>query len=173
MTIKHQSFLEKFIETFLWKSRLIVILAVIFSLLSSFALFIAGSYQIIQGLTLFFPPFTEAFNYNQLLIKIIGAIDLYLIALVLLILAFGIYELFISKIDIAHQDSDVNILEITSLDGLKNRLLKVIVMVLVVHFFKTILSAHFTTPLEMLYLGLSILSIAACTFFIRKIDKEE
>ncbi|MCA9408110.1 MAG: YqhA family protein, partial [Candidatus Omnitrophica bacterium] len=103
-------------------------------------------------------------------IHIIGAVDLYLIGIVLLIFSFGVYELFISKIDPARQDTEINILEITTLDGLKNKLLKVIVMVLIVYFFKTILSSHFSAPLEMLYLGAAILMISSCTYFIRKME---
>lgn len=161
---------ELFVETFLWKSRIITFLAVFFSLLSALALFVAGSIQIMQGIQYFITSLSIEPSYNDLVINIISAVDLYLIGIVLLIFSFGVYELFISKIDPAKYDKDVNILEITSLDGLKNKLLKVIVMVLVVYFFKTILSSHFSTPLEMLYLGAAILMVSACTFFIRKID---
>ncbi|MEL6501874.1 MAG: YqhA family protein [Cyanobacteria bacterium J06623_1] len=41
---------------------------------------------------------------------IIGGVDYYLIGIVLLIFAFGIYELFISEIEIKHQD-DSSILQ--------------------------------------------------------------
>jgi len=59
-----------------------------------------------------------------------------LIAVVLLIFSFGIYELFISEIDDA-ENSEVGskILAIHSLDELKDKLGKVVVMVLIVSFF--------------------------------------
>ena len=41
---------------------------------------------------------------SEMLLELITAIDLYLIGVVLLIFGFGIYELFISKIDIARAD---------------------------------------------------------------------
>ena len=166
------SLLEKIFETILWKSRLIVLLAVIFSLLGALALFFCGSLEIVHTAAPAFQLHHEV-NYNELLIGIIGAIDLYLIGIVLLIFSFGVYELFISKIDIAHEEYGQNILEIESLDELKNKIIKVVIMVLIVGFFKTVLSAKFTTPLEILYLGLAILCVAGCTFFIRKIEKEE
>jgi len=131
---------------------------------------VAGSIEIGQTVIHFFQSLSEEPSYNTLVVHIIGAVDLYLIAIVLLIFSFGLYELFISKIDPAEHDTDISILEITSLDGLKNKLLKVIIMVLVVYFFKTILTSHFKAPLDMLYLGGSILMIAACTYFIRKIE---
>ncbi len=173
MENKKQKAIELLFETILWKSRLITLLAVIFSMLSSLLLFIAGSTQIWQGSYDTFCRHSDHQDYNLLLTSIIGAVDLYLIGIVLLIFSFGIYELFISKIDPARYDKEVNILEITSLDDLKNRLIKVIIMALIVHFFKSILSTHFANPLEMLYLGIAILAVSAGTFFIRKIEKED
>jgi uncharacterized protein (TIGR00645 family) len=165
--------LEHIFEAFLWKSRLISLFAVIFSLLGSFALFLCGSFEIYHTVSHLFSEGSKEPNYNKLLIGIIGAVDLYLIGIVLLIFSFGIYELFISKIDIAEEGHNRNILEIVSLDELKTKLIKVILMVLIVSFFKAILSTSFVTPIEMLYFGLAILAVSACTFFIRKIEKEE
>ncbi|MBI4309817.1 MAG: YqhA family protein [Candidatus Omnitrophica bacterium] len=171
--MKKQNPLEQIFEAFLWKSRLVILLAVIFSLVGSFALFFSGSFEIYHTVRHLFPEGGSEPDYAKLLIGIIGAIDLYLIGIVLLIFAFGIYELFISKIDIARQDNHHNILEIASLDELKNKLIKVIIMVLIVSFFKAVLTTPYHTPLEMLYFGLAILCVATCTFFIHKIDKEE
>ncbi len=174
MSDNKTSLLEKLFEGFLWKSRLIILFAVIFSLLGSLILFLCGSFEVYYTVSHLFHEGSREPDYNNLLIGIIGAVDLYLIGIVLLIFSFGIYELFISKIDIAQEEGHShNILEITSLDELKNKLIKVILMVLIVSFFKAILSTSFTTPLEMLYFGLAILCVSACTFFIRKIEKEE
>ncbi len=171
---KHkESLFERVFEACLWKTRLIVIFAVIFSLLGSLALFLCGSFEIYHTVTHLVEKGSAEPDYNKLLIGIIGAVDLYLIGIVLLIFSFGIYELFISKIDIANDGYGNNILEISTLDELKNKLIKVILMVLIVSFFKTILSTSFTTPLEMLYYALAILFVSACTFFIRRIEKEE
>lgn len=173
MTPRKPNFIEYLFEAFLWKSRAIILLPVLFAVMSSFALFIAGSFQIGKTIFYFIPPGANEPDYESLLINIIGAVDLYLIGVVLLIFGFGIYELFISKIDIAREDKEVNILEITSLDDLKNRLMKVIIMVLIVHFFKLILTVHTTKPLELLFLAGGILLIATSSFFIKKIEKEE
>jgi uncharacterized membrane protein YqhA len=162
--------LETIFEGVLWKGRLVTLLAVVFSFLSSLTLFLAGSKQIASALVTAIRHPARDTDYNNLLINIIGAVDLYLIAIVLLIFSFGVYELFISKIDQARHDKEINILEIKTLDDLKNRLLKVIIMALVVYFFKSILAIHFTQPLEMLYLGLAILAAAGSSIFIRKFD---
>ena len=169
MTKKPRNILEQLFENLLWKSRLIILLAVIFGIIASTALFLTGSYEIWHTITHITSQENHGIDYSKLLIGIVGAIDLYLIGIVLLIFSFGIYELFISKIDIAHDEANKehNILEISSLDELKNKLLKVIIMVLIVTFFKTVLSANFQTPLEMLYFALAILAIATCAFFLR------
>ncbi len=165
--------LELIFEKLLWKSRLIILIAVIFSVIAATALFLAGSYEIFESILHALPKDGHELDYAKLLAGIIGAVDLYLIGIVLLIFAFGIYELFISKIDIARDgSSEHNILEITSLEELKSKLMKVIVMALIVTFFKTVLSASFQTPLEMLYFAISILAIAGCTFFLHTIDKD-
>jgi uncharacterized protein (TIGR00645 family) len=164
--------LEQIFELILWKSRLIILLAVIFGVLAAVLLFCAGSYEIFTSMLHVLPETGHELNYNKLLIDIIGAIDMYLIGIVLIIFSFGIYELFISRIDIARHDKDINILEIHSLDELKNKILKVIVMVLIVSFFKSILTTSFNTPLEMLCLAGAILAIGTCAFLIRNIDKE-
>ena len=164
---------EHLFEIFLWNSRLVVLLAVIFSALSSIALFIVGSYG--MGKTIFsIFPLKETFaEYDSVLIGIISAIDLYLIAIVLLIFSFGIYELFISRIDVARLYEELKILDIGSLDELKNKLLKVIVMVLIVTFFKEVQFMKFHSVEEMLCLAISILLISMSIYLIRRNEKGE
>jgi uncharacterized membrane protein YqhA len=105
----------------------------------------------------------------DILIGIIGAVDYYLIGLVLLIFSFGVYELFISEIDIARVESGFgSILDIDNLDDLKNKILKVIIMVLIVTFFQVILLHYhdIKTPLEMLYMAVSICLICVGVYFL-------
>ena len=78
-------------------------------------------------------------NNNDLLFKIISSIDLFLIGIVLLIFGFGVYELFISEIDFAKGKFADSTLKINSLDQLKNKIIKVIIIVLIVKFFEKIL----------------------------------
>lgn len=89
--------------------------------------------------------------HNILLNSIIMAIDLYLIAVVLLIFAFGLYELFINKIEVK-DESQSKVLEIHTLDQLKDKLAKVIVMALIVAFFSKVLNMGMKTTQDMLFL---------------------
>ena len=98
---------------------------------------------------------------------VIGGIDLYLIGIVLMIFSFGVYELFISKIDVARESDELNILEVRSLDQLKDKILKVIVVVLVVSFFKRVMAIDVKSATELLYLAVAILLISASGYLLR------
>ncbi|MDC0204765.1 YqhA family protein [Flavobacteriales bacterium] len=171
-SIEEQSLMERIFERILWSTRYTVILAVIFSVLGSVALFVLGSYEIMETLFSKLPDLLmgKTHDHSELLYKLITAVDLYLIGVVLLIFGFGIYELFISKIDIARRDESVTILEIENLEELKNKIIKVIIMVLIVSFFERILkiSSSFTAPIDMAYFALSILGLSLGVYFIRK-----
>ena len=63
-------------------------LAVVLSIISSFALIILGSWNILDAVIFYNPLFDDSMSsYNDLLFKIISAIDLFLIGIVLLILS--------------------------------------------------------------------------------------
>jgi len=172
--MENQSFIEKVFEGGLWNLRFVVLLAVMFSALAAVALFILGSYDI--GAEIYCQINASLGETKSddvqaaLLSKFIGAIDLYLIGIVLLIFSFGVYELFISKIDIARKHPELAILEIENLDELKNKIIKVIIMVLIVSFFKRMIdiTKEYNTPTEMLYFSLSILALAVGVFLIKK-----
>ena len=88
-------------------------------------------------------------------------VDGYLFATILIIFALGLYELFISKID-AIELSPVasRLLLIRSLDDLKERLAKVVFLILIVRYFQYALEATIRAPLDLLYLAVGIALIA-------------
>ncbi len=168
-----RGFLEKIFESTLWNSRLIVILAVIFGMLGGVAMFLVASVDIwnivVEVYKFFFMHYHPEHFHAEIISGIIGAVDLYLIAVVMLLFAFGLYELFISKIDDAESsEAGSKILAIHSLDELKDKLGKVVVMVLIVSFFKKVINMDFSTPLEMMYLAGSILALALALYFMHK-----
>ncbi len=165
-----QHVVEHYFEGALWSSRLIVLLAVIFGTFSSIILFISGSLEIINTLQTSVSLTHFEVEHTEILIGIIGAVDFYLIGMVLIIFSFGIYELFISKIDIARATGSFHtILEITSLDDLKNKIIKVIIMVLIVSFFQRVLAMKLTTGTDMLFMALSISAICIGVYFLQKL----
>ncbi len=168
-TPAQQHVVENVFERALWNLRFIVLLGVLFGALSAIVLFIAGSteiYHIVSGYVL---AGEHTITHEEILIGIIGAVDFYLIGLVLIIFSFGIYELFISDIDIARIEGGFgNLLDIENLDDLKNKIIKVIIMVLIVTFFQRILTMEFTTSIDMLAMAVSIGVICVGVYFLGK-----
>jgi uncharacterized membrane protein YqhA len=168
--------LELIFEGTIWRSRFIVILAVVFGLVGAFVLFIVASMDIWSVASYTYTTIAThthpAHFHEDIVSGIIGAVDLYLIAVVMFIFSFGLYELFISEIDEAMGDEKASrILSIHNLDQLKDKIAKVIVMVLVVSFFQKVLHTEFKTALEMLYFALSIATLAIGLYFLSKVGK--
>ena len=167
--------IERLFEGLIWNSRFIVILAVVFGLIGAIILFVVASMDI-WGVAVytFNTIITHAHPdkfHEDIVAGIIGAVDLYLIAVVMFIFSFGLYELFISDIDQAEGKNGSKLLAIHNLDQLKDKIAKVIVMVLVVSFFQRVLHTQFTSPLEMLYFALSITALAVGLSFLSKVGK--
>ena len=164
--------LEKWFEGALWSSRLFILLPVIFSMIGAIALFIIASVDIYQVASYTIDVYINHLHpkdfHEKVVGDIIGAVDLYLIAVVMLLFSFGLYELFISNIDAAENSESSKILQIHSLDQLKDKLAKVIVMVLVVSFFKRVLHTSYGSPLELLYFAGAILALALGLYFLHK-----
>ncbi|MGD8909503.1 MAG: YqhA family protein [Chromatiales bacterium] len=162
--------MEKIFEKLLWNSRLVVLAAVVASLLAAFAMFYMASvdafYMILHLGHYASPDLTNEARIDlrsTTVTHVVEIVDGYLLATVLLIFSLGLYELFISKINYA-QDSESasNVLLINSLDDLKSRLAKVVMMILVVRFFEYALSMDFATPFDLLQFagGIALLGLA-------------
>jgi uncharacterized membrane protein YqhA len=165
--------LETIFEGALWNSRFVIITAVIGSLLAGFAIFYMATVDVAN-------LFMHAMHYadsgltdearkalhDSTVTHIVEVVDGYLLATVMLIFSLGLYELFISDIDQAHgSKASSKILVISSLDDLKSRLAKVILMILIVTLFQEAINMKLTTPLDLVYLGASIALIALALYF--------
>ena len=157
---------EKSFEVLIWNFRFFILAPVVFSLLSSLRLIMIGTIDIWAGLTLALDPKDPE---GEITIKtvayIIGGVDYYLIGIVLLIFAFGIYELFIAEIDIKHQDNS-NILQSESLEELKGKLVNVIVVALIVSLFKQMLSLEIEQLGDVIYMAMAILLISISQYLL-------
>ena len=169
--------LERIFENSLWATRFMVILAVVFGLVGAVVLFIVASVDIYESATFVFNTYMKGAhpeNFHENVVGgIIGAVDLYLIGVVMLLFSFGLYELFISEIDAAKDNGQDNkILAIHSLDQLKDKISKVIVMVLVVGFFQKVAHTEYNNPLDLLYFALSITAVSVGLYFLGKVGKK-
>ncbi|SNR85637.1 YqhA family protein [Desulfurobacterium atlanticum] len=163
-------FLERTFEKALWASRLLVLIAVIPSLCASFALFIIGTNKIFKVFVKTMENFMDydANYYKYAIGNIITAVDIYLIATVMIIFSLGLYELYVSKLEPAEVSDNVKILNIKSLEDLKTKLAKVVLMVLIVTFFKYAQRVAYSTPMDLLVFGGAILTIALTVYFTGK-----
>ena len=169
--------IEKSFESSLWNSRFIVVLAVFFGLIGAVILFVVASVDIYSALVYVLNTYLNHAHpdhfHEKVVSQIIGAVDLYLIGVVMLLFSFGLYELFISDIDVAKNEhgEENRILVIRSLDQLKDKISKVIVMILVVAFFQKVSFIDYKTPLDMMYFALSITALSVGLYFLGKVGK--
>lgn len=171
-------FIERLFEGALWRSRYIVLFAVVASMAASFAIFFLATADVVYllqhvthyldaGLT------QEARSElrNSTVTHIVEVVDGYLLGAVLLIFALGMYELFVSDIDQARESKAASkILLIESLDDLKNRLAKVILMILIVKLFEHALRLTIDSALQLLYLGAAIALVGLALYLSHAAD---
>lgn len=166
--------IKNIFERTLLLGRTFVLLPVIFGMLSALILFVVATIDIMMMIMKLWDTWVKHAkmeNIHALIVgEIIGAVDLYLIAIVLVIFSFGLYELFISEVN--DKDKHIpSILAVHSLDELKDKLAKVIVMVLVVSYFRRVFYIDYSGPLEMMYFAISITALSIGVYLLHK-DKK-
>lgn len=165
--------LEPWIEGFLWNSRFLVGIAVFASLMTAIGVFYMTAVDVYYTLTHLTHYMTaDTATRTELrattVAHVVSSVDGFLLGTIMLIFALGLYELFISKIDQAHEEGQSKILFIGSLDDLKDKLAKVIVMILIVMFFEQALFLKPNSPLELLYYGLAIMMVGLTIYLVHK-----
>lgn len=149
------------IRKFLEKSRYLILIAIAGSFLAATTLLLYGGTELVLlvGQTLTEAKFS-AKGAKALALACIEIVDLFLLGTVFYIVALGLYELFI--------DEHLQVpawLEIHDLDGLKNKLVGVVVVVLAVLFLGQIVT--WDGERDLLGFGAAIaLVIAALTWFL-------
>ena len=160
--------LARVAEAVLWNSRFVTLLAVVASFIGSLAMFYVACVDVgslLGELGHYVDRDTSAAAHEALRIDIIQLVvkiaDTLLFAIVMLIFAIGIYELFVGRIEAIERSKHVNgVLLIRSIDELKERLAKVIFLILIVNYFEFVLDLKPQTPLDLLYLAVGIVLIA-------------
>lgn len=169
-------FFEHLFEKALWNGRFVVVVAVVASMAAATAIFYMATVDVVYlvGHMLNYADPSMAIDarkamHDETITHVVEVVDGYLLATFMLIFALGMYELFVSDIDEAHgSKTSSKILVIESLDDLKSRLAKVILMILIVTLFEEALKMNLTTPLDLLYLGGAIALIGVALYFSHK-----
>jgi uncharacterized membrane protein YqhA len=152
---------ERLFERGLWNSRFIVVIAVVASMAAAIAVFWITTVDVwyaVMHIVGYADPTLSAEARRSLhddtVTHVVEVVDGYLLATVMLIFALGMYELFVSDIDGARSSrTSSKILLIETLDDLKNRLAKVILMILIVSLFEHAVKMKMETPLDLLAFG--------------------
>lgn len=154
-----------------WMSRLfdlspsMIILAVIGSLLAAFTLIIYGFLRVLVVIwDLISERDLTGARESELAIEFIELIDVFLIGVILLIVALGLYQLFIDE-----KSTLPSWLRIRNLDELKHRVIGVICVVLGVTFLSNV--AEWKSGKDILYLGAAIgIVLAALVLLLKAVD---
>jgi uncharacterized membrane protein YqhA len=143
-------------------SRYVVALPAIGSILGAIVLMIIGTIEIVRSAIELFNPTSEL---KVTVVGILTAVDTLLLATVLLVIGYGLYELFV--------DASVTLppwLEIRSLDDLKSKLIGVVVAIIAVVFLGVLVEAKDADAVMRIGAGAGVilLGLAAFTFASRK-----
>lgn len=161
--------IENFFEQILWKSRFLVLVAVVASLLGSMVLFVVGTLDIFKVAAMAFDYYVGRRDqdiHEFIVTDIIIAIDIYLVAVVLLVFGAGLYRLFISPIDESEESGVAHPFNIQSFDELKDKIVRVVILAVIIEFFRAVVDIQFSTPLDAIYLALSVLALAASVYLM-------
>jgi len=175
--------LEETVEKIVYRCRFLTFFGVMGSLVGSLLCFV-------KGCTVVTSAFLEysVVNRGKVIMLLLEALDIYLLGTVMLVFGMGMYELFISNLDIAKSHSDdrdlqrSNLfglfslmqrpkwLEIKSLNELKTKLGHVIVMLLLIGLFDKSKKAAIHSPTDLLCFSASILLSSCCLFLLSKLN---
>ncbi len=171
-------FIEKLFEGLLWRSRYVVLFAVVASMAAAIAIFYMATVDVVYLVSHILhyadPSLTPDIRkglHDETITHVVEVVDGYLLATVMLIFGLGMYELFISDIDEAkHSKASSAILVIESLDDLKQRLAKVIIMILIVTIFELALKLKISDTLDLLYLAGAVALIGLALYLTHASD---
>jgi uncharacterized membrane protein YqhA len=154
----------------LWRGRFVVMVGVVCSFVVALVLFYITTVDVVytvMGVAGYANPALEATARarmgTQIIARVAGIFDGYLFAAILIIFAIGLYELFIRRLSSSADGS--NVLLVRNLDDLKERLAKVVFLILLVRYFEYALELPVQTPTDLLYLAVGI-GIVAFAIFI-------
>jgi uncharacterized membrane protein YqhA len=150
--------MRRFVEL----SRYVVILPAFGSLLGAFVLMLIGVWEVFSSI---WGIFNSSSPLKDTVVGILTAVDTLLLATVLLVIGYGLYELFV--------DSEVQLppwLEIRDLDDLKNKLIGVVVAIIAVVFLGQLVDNNSSNEVFLAGAGSGalVLGLAAFTYATKK-----
>jgi uncharacterized membrane protein YqhA len=144
---------------------LVAVLTSVLLALGTLYLAVADATRVIGILTDYADPSLDSkeatYLRNEAVASIVRTIDGFLITSILLIFAFGIYELFIGDIEVIDRsEAALRFLAVNTLNQLKENVARLVILVLVIEFFGVALSLQYAQPVDLLYLALGIVLVS-------------
>src|SRR4051794_24484174 len=173
----HFQKIENFVESLLWNSRRAMFLAVIACMVAFFTVLfmtVIDLFHVVIPVLKWIVSLeftTDASQLHEETLKhVVGLVDSFLVAIFLLLFAYGLYELFVSELDPATREGRdkpvLGLLPIRNLDDLKSNLVKVITAILIVTLFEHAVAVDVGTPVELVYFAATILLVALALYVI-------
>ncbi|XP_040380681.1 uncharacterized protein LOC102713006 [Oryza brachyantha] len=172
--------LEARIEKVIYACRFMTFLAIAGSLIGSVPCFLKGCVYVMDA---FIEYYLHGNGGGKVILMLVEAIDMFLVGTVMFVFGTGLYELFISNMDIAKTSSyGSNLfglfrlperpkwLEIQSVNDLKTKLGHVIVMVLLVGIFEKSKRVTIASCADLLCFAASIFLSSACLYLLSRLS---
>jgi len=104
---------------------------------------------------------------TQIVGHIVEMLDGFLLATMMFVFSYGLYELFVSRLDAADGSSIApRVLVVRTFEDLKDRLASVVILILVVTFFQHAVRLTVRSPFDILYLSAAILLVAGALYLM-------
>ena len=151
-------------ERALWSTRLLLVAGVAGSVVLAAAVLWLATVDLVRflGDVGDYTADGDATARSSLVAGVVKIVDTYLLAAILVVVAFGLYE-FVGRIGTSRTgDGDPRVLVARSLDDLKDRIAKLVVLILVIEFFQRALKVDIEGAGDLLVLagGVALVSLA-------------
>jgi uncharacterized membrane protein YqhA len=161
---------RRWLEELLASSRFSVLVAVIGSGLAGVAILFIATIDVLALLrdAVHYADFTlsveaRVVEHDLIIAHVVEVVDGYLLGAVLLIFSLGLYELFLGNIQKLRSTAS-RILIIESFDDLKDRLAKVIILILIVNLFRDAISIKLVHPIDLIAQGGAVALVAIAVY---------
>lgn len=159
-------------ENLLWATRYMMLVCVIVSMASAVMISLVSAAELahVAHLAWAFAMNTSSIAAkSDFVISVIELIDMILFAGITFIFSFGLYELYIDKLDPAKgSETSTRLLNITSIDKLKKKLGHLILMLFVIKLFSYFVKIEVTTAIDFLMMSSAVLAVGVALYLTNK-----
>lgn len=151
--------MEKALERMLVGARWLMVVPVLALLVGAGYFAFLSVYDVLIGIT--------RKDTGDGISEVLQAVDAALLCAIFIIVSLGLYELFVSRLERADDKPLASALAVGDLDGLKDKLGKAILLVLIIRFFDYVASIEIVAALDLLLYAGGVALLALALFLSR------